>query len=56
MGKNILTTRKALREVSLLDKWEAGIELEGCEVKSIRAGHVNFTDSFARVDKGEVFL
>ena len=56
MSKNVLTNRKALRDFFLEDKWECGIQLVGCEVKSIRNGHVNFKDSFARVDKGEVFL
>ncbi|MDO8580903.1 MAG: SsrA-binding protein SmpB, partial [Candidatus Omnitrophota bacterium] len=35
---------------------ECGIELKGGEVKSVREGHVSFTDSFARVEKDEVFL
>ena len=56
MGQDIATNRKAYRDYFLTDKWEAGIELKGAEVKSVRFGGVNFKDSFARVDKGEVLL
>lgn len=56
MGETIITNRKALRDYFLTDRWECGIELIGAEVKSIRAGHVNFKDSFARVERGEVYL
>jgi SsrA-binding protein len=40
----------------LLERYEAGIVLQGTEVKSLRAGKVNIRDSFARVEDGEVFL
>ena len=56
MTQTILTNKKAFRDFFLTDKWECGIQLEGSEVKSIRAGHVNFKDAFARVDNGEIFL
>ena len=56
MGQTIATNKKALRDYFLSDKWECGIQLIGAEVKSIRSGHVNFKDTFARIDKGEVFL
>lgn len=56
MGQTIATNKKAFRDYALTDKWECGIALNGGEVKSIRAGHVNFKDTFARLDKGEVFL
>ena len=55
-SQNVLTNRKALRDYFLEEKYECGIELEGCEVKSIRSGHVNFKDAFARVEKGQVYL
>jgi SsrA-binding protein len=48
--------RKARHEFEVLETVEAGMELKGPEVKSIRAGHVSFLDSFARVDRGEVWL
>ena len=56
MGQTIATNKKAYRDYFFSDKWECGIELKGGEVKSIRAGHVNFKDTFARVDENEVFL
>lgn len=50
------TNKKAFRDFHLVDRWECGIELKGSEVKSIRAGSVNFADSFARIDGEELFL
>lgn len=56
MGKPIATNKKAYRDYFLTDTWECGIALNGGEVKSIRAGHVNFKDTFARIDKDEMYL
>ncbi|MDD5692563.1 MAG: SsrA-binding protein SmpB [Candidatus Omnitrophica bacterium] len=56
MSKSILTNRKAYRDYEVLESLECGIELKGSEVKSLRAGKINMNDSFARIDKGEVFL
>lgn len=56
MSKTIATNKKAFRDYFLSDSWECGIELIGAEVKSIRAGHVNFKDAFALVDKDQIFL
>jgi SsrA-binding protein len=56
MGKPIATNRKAYHNYTLTDKWECGIALIGPEVKSIRAGNVSFTDTFAFMDKGELYL
>ncbi len=56
MDKIIVTNRKAYRDYQVIKVWEAGIELKGSEVKSIRARKVNLNDSFARVEKGEVLL
>ncbi len=53
---DITVNRKALRDYHVLDTYEAGIELRGTEVKSVRNGHLNLQDAFARVDKGEVWL
>ncbi len=50
------TNKKAYRNYELTDKWEGGIVLNGGEVKSVRAGEVNFKDSFARIEEGEVYL
>ncbi|HET9947281.1 MAG TPA: SsrA-binding protein SmpB [Longimicrobiales bacterium] len=56
-GERIVArNRKARHEFDILETVEAGIELKGPEVKSIRAGHVSFQDAFARVDRGEVWL
>lgn len=52
----ISTNRKAFRNFHVSDKRECGIALQGGEVKSIRAGYVNFKDSFARIENGEIFL
>ena len=51
-----LKNRKAYHEFFIDKTYEAGIELKGTEVKSIRAGHVGFTDSFAFMMDGELWL
>ncbi|MFC1657840.1 SsrA-binding protein SmpB [Candidatus Omnitrophota bacterium] len=56
MDKVTVTNRKARRDYSVLKAWEAGIELKGSEVKSIREGRVTLDDSFARVENGRVLL
>ncbi len=48
--------RKARFEYEILDTWEAGIELKGTEVKSIRQGKASLDDSFAIIHRGEVYL
>jgi SsrA-binding protein len=52
----VARNRKARHEFDILETVEAGMELKGPEVKSIRAGHVAFQDAFARVDRGEMWL
>lgn len=47
--------RKALHDYFILEKYEAGIELFGTEVKSIRMGNVNLKDSFCTIKDGEIF-
>ena len=54
--KNIADNRKALHDYHILEEWEAGVALLGTEVKAIREGRVNLRDSYARIDKGEVWL
>ena len=54
--KVIVTNRKARHDYHFLETWEAGIVLSGTEVKSLRAGKINLTDSYAAVDDGEVYL
>jgi SsrA-binding protein len=55
-GKTLAGNRKASFNFILLDKFEAGIELLGPEVKSIREGHVSLNESFARVENVQVFI
>ena len=54
--KTITTNRKAFHDYFVLEKFEAGIELFGTEVKSIRGGNVNLKDSFCAEKNGELFL
>ncbi len=56
MSAEIASNRKARRDFHISDTYEAGIELKGTEVKSIRAGKVNISDAFARVERGQLFL
>jgi SsrA-binding protein len=52
----IATNRRARHEYAILETFEAGVVLRGTEVKSLRAGLVNFKDSYATVRNGEVWL
>lgn len=54
--KTIAQNKKARHEYFILETLEAGIELCGTEVKSIRQGKVNMTDSYASVKDGEVWI
>ena len=55
MGKKeIAANRKAFHDYFVLERYEAGIELKGTEVKSIRAGKLNLKDSFCAVKNGEL--
>jgi len=54
--KEITKNRKAFHEYFVLERFEAGIELAGTEVKSIRAGNVNLKDAFCTVKNGELFI
>lgn len=53
---SIATNRKARYDYTILETFEAGIVLQGTEVKSLRNGKANLKDSFARADRGEVVL
>lgn len=55
-AKVITVNRKARHDYHLHDRYEAGVALQGTEVKSIRAGRLNLADSYARLRDGEVFL
>ena len=54
--KLIATNRKARHDYTILDVVEAGIMLQGSEVKSLREGHVQIVDTYARFNNGEVWL
>jgi SsrA-binding protein len=54
--KSVASNRKARHEYEVLETVEAGIELKGPEVKSIRAGNVSFQDAHARVERGQIWL
>jgi len=56
MPAETILNRKALRDFHILERFEAGVELKGSEVKSIRAGKANIGDAFARIEKGEALL
>ncbi len=54
--KTIATNRKASHDYFLLEKMEAGIELMGCEVKSIRAALVSLNEAYASVENGQAWI
>ncbi|MGJ8730133.1 SsrA-binding protein SmpB [Listeria aquatica] len=55
-GKLIAQNKKARHDFSIEETFEAGIVLQGTEIKSVRNARVNLKDAYARVDRGEVFL
>jgi SsrA-binding protein len=54
--KTIVTNRQALRDYYIEKAYEAGLQLSGNEVKSLRAGKANLKGSFAKIENGEIFL
>ena len=56
VGRIVATNRKALRDYFVEETYEAGLALQGSEVKSVRGGKVNLADSYAVVKDSEVFL
>ena len=56
MIKNIAKNPTALHNYTVIDKIEAGLVLYGTEIKSIRNGKVNLKDSYATLNKGEIFV
>lgn len=54
--KTITTNKKAFHEYFVLESMEAGIELFGTEVKSIRQGGVNLKEAWCSIDNGEMIL
>ncbi|MGC4377681.1 SsrA-binding protein SmpB [Fictibacillus sp. Mic-4] len=55
-GKVVAQNKKARHDYHIEETFEAGIVLQGTEIKSIRAGKANLKDSFAKVQNGELFL
>jgi SsrA-binding protein len=54
--RTLVTNRQAQHDYHILETVEAGISLQGTEVKSIRAGNVNLRDAYARAENGEIWL
>ncbi|NJE45216.1 SsrA-binding protein SmpB [Massilimicrobiota sp. SW1139] len=54
--KVVTQNKKAFHDYFILDTYEAGIELKGTEIKSIRLGHVNLKDAFIRFKNDEAFI
>lgn len=52
----LASNRKARRDYVTLDRFEAGIQLVGTEVKSIRGGHASLAGGYASIENGEVWL
>jgi SsrA-binding protein len=55
-GKQVAQNKKAYHDFFIEETFEAGIVLQGTEIKSIRAGKVNLKDSYARIQNGEAWL
>lgn len=54
--KVIASNKKAYHDYFIEEKYEAGIVLTGTEIKSIRQGRINLKESYAKVERGEVFV
>ncbi len=55
-GKLVAQNKKTRHDYAIEETFEAGIVLQGTEIKSVRNARVNLKDSYARIDKGEIFL
>ncbi len=55
-NKPIAQNKKALHDYTILNRYEAGIELGGTEVKSIRQGKVNMLGSYARIENDQAWI
>jgi len=56
VDNTVATNRRARHDYTVLESFEVGIELKGTEVKSLRAHKASLTESYARIDNGELFL
>ncbi|MGY3777332.1 SsrA-binding protein SmpB [Isobaculum melis] len=55
-GKLVAQNRKARHDYSIVEAIEAGIVLQGTEIKSIRNARINLKDGYAKIQNGEIFL
>ncbi len=55
-NKTVAQNKKAYHDYFIIEEYEAGIELFGTEVKSIREGRINLKDSWCSIDSGEIFV
>ena len=55
MAETVAVNRKARHDYLITDTFEAGLVLTGTEIKSVRAGKVNLSGAYARVDRGEAW-
>jgi SsrA-binding protein len=55
-SKVVVRNKKARHDYHILETWEAGLALQGTEVKSLRGGRANLQDAFARPERGELWL
>ncbi len=55
-GRTVTVNRKARHEYEILDTVEAGLVLQGTEIKAIREGHANLSDAYAKPENGELWL
>jgi SsrA-binding protein len=53
---SVITNRSARRDFFVIETLEAGLELRGTEVKSIRSGKASLAESFAKIEEGEIYL
>lgn len=56
VGKQLAQNKKAYHDFFIEETFEAGIVLQGTEIKSIRKGKANLKDSFAKIERGELYL
>lgn len=54
--KIVSNNKKAYHDYFILDTYEAGIELKGTEIKSVRLGNVNLKDAFVRIKDNEAYI
>lgn len=55
-GKLVAQNRKARHDYSIIDTVEAGMVLQGTEIKSVRGARINLKDGYAKIQNGEIYL